>query len=87
MTKTLSIEFIDRISNITCFLGEYEDNELKEVFGWVKRLELIMESINDKPIFRVTLPHPKKCSIQLGYKIGFAAIKLKAWGVEVLWEE
>jgi len=87
MTKTLAIEFIDRISNITFFLGEYEDNELKEVFGWIRRLELVIESINDKPIFRITLPHPKKCSIKLGYKIGLAAIKLSAWGVEVILEE
>jgi hypothetical protein len=71
--KTLAIEFIDRISNITCFLGEYEDEELKEVFGWIKKLELTIESINDKPVFKITFPHPKKCSIKLGYNIGLAA--------------
>jgi hypothetical protein len=87
VSKTLAIEFLDRLSNITFFLGEYEDLELKEVFGWIRRLELVIESISEKPVFRITLPHPKKCSIVTAYKIGFAAMKLQAWGIEVTLEE
>ena len=40
MIKTLSVEFVNHISNLTCFVGEYEDNELKDVFGWIRKIEI-----------------------------------------------
>lgn len=86
MNKRLTLEFDDRISSLTYFLKEYdEDENILEVFGWIKRIEIVIDSVYKKPKFNITFPHLKRCSAGLKYKLGLAAIKLSKWGVRIKW--
>jgi hypothetical protein len=86
MTKSIGVKFYDRVSNLTCFLGEFEDDELKHVYGWIQKIEIIVEHLSDPPVFRVTFPNIYKLSMRTRYEVGLAAVRLSEWGVEIVWQ-